>query len=288
MNRYSRPLILLCLLVALPGLAQEPTGTLAKVAESGRFAIGFVPDAAPMSFRDESGQPTGYSIQLCQAIAKAVQQRLGLDDMVVDYVPIASPRERLDAVESGRVDIECGAATVTLDRRERVDFTLVTLVTGASSLSLAESGINSNADLEGKKIAVLTDTTTESALQTFLQANEFEAEVRNVETHEQGLAALDQGEVDAYVSDQTILTGHIINAEDPSVYRLAPDVFSFEPYALMVRKDDSAFRLVADRALAEVFRSRQIQRLYRTWFGRYGIPQSPVLQALYEFQALRD
>ena len=82
------------------------------------------------------------------------------------------------------------------------------------------------------------------------------------------------------MSDQTILTGHIIEAEDPSVYRLAPDVFSFEPYGFMVRKDDGEFRLVADRALAQYYRSLRVQRLYHQWFGRYGIPQSPVLKAM--------
>ena len=284
MIRYLPALSLLALLL-LPALAQESTGTLARVAASQRFVIGYVPDAAPLSFRDEAGQPAGYSIELCRVIADAVKRRLGLDELTVDYVPLVKPGERIDAVVSGRVDIECGASTITLDRREKVDFTLITLITGASSLSLAKAGINSNAELNGKTVAVAGDTTTESALEEFLAANEFTAEIVITETHAAGLALLDQGEVDAYVSDQTILLGHIIAAADPSNYRLAPDVFSFEPYGFMVRKDDSAFRLVADRALAGVFRTPRIQRLYQTWFGRYGIPQSRVLKAMYEAQS---
>ncbi|UCG71596.1 MAG: amino acid ABC transporter substrate-binding protein [Chromatiales bacterium] len=287
MIRYLSALALVVSLLS-PALAQQPTGTLAKVADSQRFVIGYVPDAPPLSFRDASGQPVGYSIELCKVIADAVKQHLGLDELTVDYVPLELPVKRIEAVVSGTVDIECGASTITLGRREQLDFTLMTLITGASSLSLAKSGIRNNADLNGKSIAVIAGTTTETALQTFLETNNFDAKVVIVTTQKEGLGALDQGKVDAYVSDQTILTGHIIEAEDPSVYRLAPDVFSFEPYGFMVRKDDGEFRLVADRALAQYYRSLRVQRLYHQWFGRYGIPQSPVLKAMYQFQGLPD
>lgn len=285
-----RSLPALALLVSLlsPALAQQPTGTLAKVAESQRFVIGYVPDAPPLSFRDASGQPVGYSIELCKVIVNAVKARLGLDELTVDYVPLDLPAERIEAVVNGTVDIECGASTITLGRREKLDFTLMTLITGASSLSLAKTGISNNAGLNGKRIAVIAGTTTETALQDFLQTNDFKAQVVIVKTQKEGLGALDQGKVDAYVSDQTILTGHIIEADDPSVYRLAPDVFSFEPYGFMVRKDDAEFRLVADRALAQYYRSLRVQRLYHQWFGRFGIPQSPVLKAMYQFQGLPD
>lgn len=287
MTRYLPALSLLFVLLS-PALAQESTGTLAKVAASQRFVIGYVPDAPPLSFRDESGQPVGYSIDLCKVIADAVKQRLALDELTVVYVPLALPAERIESVVNSTVDIECGASTITLGRREQLDFTLMTLITGASSLSLAKTGISNNADLNGKRISVIAGTTTETALENFLETNGFQAEAVKVKTQKEGLGALDQGKVDAYVSDQTILTGHIIEAEDPSVYRLAPDVFSFEPYGFMVRKDDAEFRLVADRALAQYFRSLRVQRLYHQWFGRYGIPQSPVLKAMYQFQGLPD
>ncbi|MDJ0928637.1 MAG: amino acid ABC transporter substrate-binding protein [Gammaproteobacteria bacterium] len=287
MTRYLLPFSFLLVLVT-PAQAQAPGGTLDRIAASERFTIGYVPDAPPLSFRNASGEPVGYSIELCKVIANAVQQRLGLEDMTVDYVPLNRPVERIAAVVDGEVDIECGASTVTLARREQLDFTLMTLITGASSLSLAKTGINNNADLNGKSIAVVAGTTTEAALREFIATNEFKADLQTVTTHNAGLAALDDGSVDAYVSDQAILTGHIINAEDPAAYRLAPDVFSFEPYGFMVRKNDAAFRLIADRALAQFFRSPRIQRLYHEWFGRWGIRQSPILSAMYQFQALAE
>lgn len=278
----------LFMLLATAAPAQPAGGTLARVAESGRFLIGYAPNAMPMSFRDENGTPVGYSIELCKVIANAVKRRLGLDDMAVEYVPLATMTERINAVAGGKVDIECGASTITLGRRERVDFTLMTLITGASSLSLTTAIVNTNADLDGRKLVVVTDTTTEAALQFFLETNEFEAEVIAVDSHEEALAMLNEGKVDAHVSDQIILTGQVIKAENPRDYHLAPDVFSYEPYGFMIRKGDAEFRLVADEALARFYRTARIQRLYHDWFGRFGIRQSRVLSAMYQFQGLPD
>jgi ABC-type amino acid transport substrate-binding protein len=276
------------LLLSLHAQSADWSGTMKKVNDTKRFVIGYTPDAAPLSFENESGGADGYSVELCRRIAAAVKRELGLDQMQIDYAPLVSPRNRIDAVINGDVDIECGASTVTLSRRAKVDFTLMTLVTGASVLAKKGSGIASTADLSGKSIAVIEGTTTEAALNRFLQTNLFDARVLTADTHEAGVALLNEGKVDAYASDQIMLVGQIIQAEDKSAYALARDVFSFEPYAFMVRKDDSQFRLVADRALAQLYRSAAIQRLYHTWFGRFGIEPSPVLKAMYQFQGLPD
>jgi ABC-type amino acid transport substrate-binding protein len=280
----AAPLLLLSMNVQ----SADWTGTMKQVNDAKRFVIGYTPDAAPLSFENDSGEAVGYSVELCRRIAAAVKRELGLDQMQIDYAPLVSPQDRMDAVINGDVDIECGASTVTLSRRAKVDFTLMTLVTGASVLAKKESGIASTADLSGKSIAVIKGTTTEAALNKFLQTNLFDAEVLTADTHEAGVALLNEGKVDAYASDQIMLVGQIIQAEDKSAYALAPDVFSFEPYGFMVRKDDSQFRLVADRALAQLYRSAAIQRLYHTWFGRFGIEPSPVLKAMYQFQGLPD
>ena len=276
------------LLFALNVHSADWTGTMQKVNDSKRFVIGYTPDAAPLSFLNESGDAVGYSVDLCRRIAAAVKQELGLDEMQIDYTPLISPQDRMDAVVNGDVDIECGASTVTLGRRAKVDFTLMTLVTGASLLARTESGIGSTGDVSGKKIAVIKGTTTETVLNEFLEFNMFDAKVITAGTHEAGMILLNDGKVDAYSSDQVMLIGQLIKAADQSAYVLARDVFSFEPYAFMVRKDDSQFRLVADSALAQLYRSAAIQRLYHTWFGRFGIEPSPVLLAMYQFQGLPD
>ena len=276
------------LLLSLNVQGADWTGTMQKVNDTKRFVIGYAPDAAPLSFENESGEAVGYSVELCQRIAAAVQKELGLDELQIEYAPLVSPQARMNAVADGDIDIECGVSTVTLSRRAKVDFTLMTLITGASVLARQGSGIGSNIDLAGKDIAVVKGTTTEAVLNKFLEINEFNARVVPVDTQEEGMILLNEGKVDAYSSDQIILMGQMIRAEDQSAYVLAQDVFSFEPYAFMVRKDDSQFRLVADSALARLYRTAGIQRLYHTWFGRFGIEQSPILMAMYQFQGLPD
>ena len=276
------------LLLSLNVHSADWTGTMQKVNDTKRFVIGYVPDAAPLSLENESGEVVGYSVELCRRIAGAVKKELGLDELQIDYVPLVSPQGRIDAVVNGDIDIECGASTVTLSRRAKVDFTLMTLITGASVLARQGSGIGSNIDLSGKDIAVVKGTTTEAVLNKFLEINEFNARVVTVDTHEEGMILLNEGKVDAYSSDQIMLMAQMIQAEDQSAYVLAQDVFSFEPYAFMVRKDDSQFRLVADSALARLYRTAGIQRMYHTWFGRFGIEQSPILMAMYQFQGLPD
>ncbi len=266
--------------------AKSQTGTLDAIKESGRFVIGFTPDAPPVSFIDDSGAPAGYSVELCRRIATAVRRHLGLDELTVAYVALDSPRARLEAVENGKVHIECGASTITLSRRKRVDFTLMTLITGASALAKKDSGIDSNGDLSGKKIAVIEGTTTEEALERFLEANQFDADLMKISNHIEGMKALEANDVDAYASDYVMLLGQTLLAEDPEKYVLAKDLFSFEPYAFMVKRNDAEFRLVADSALAALYRTAGIKRLYYDWFGR--VAPSLELQAMYQFQALPD
>ena len=144
-------LILIVAVFAAQADAQELTGTLKRVADTGEFRIGYVPDAPPMSFDDEDGNPTGYSIALCRNIASAVQTVAGLEEIKLIYVPLILPEDRINAVVNHTVDIECGATTVTLSRRRQVDFTLMTFITGGAVLSLNGNSINSVADLSEKQ-----------------------------------------------------------------------------------------------------------------------------------------
>ncbi len=283
------------LIVGLAGLccaaaatAQELTGTLKRIAETGEFRIGYVPDAPPMSFHDANGKPTGYSIALCRTIANAAKLAAGIDEIEISYVPLIAPEERLKAVETGIVDIECAATTVTMSRRERVDFSLMTFITGAAVLSIQGAALNSITDLSGKTIAVIKGTTTDAELRRFIINNEMKITLRIIETHDEGMQLLNEQKVDGYASDRAMLIGQVFRASDRSRYTITRDVFSFEPYALMLARGDTDFRLVVDRALANIYRGARILRLYNDWFGRYGEPMTPILEAMYEFQAVSD
>lgn len=270
-------------------LASAQADTLERVTDTGIFRIGFVPDAPPLSFVDSEGTAIGYSIDLCNHIAAEVQKHLGLTKMDIVYTPLVSMPERLDAVENGLIDIECGATTVTLSRRERVDFTLMTFITGSSVLSKTSAPIPTVEGLEGKTIAVLSGTTTEEVMRNLAEVNEVKFDLRLIGSHDEGMQLLNSGRVSGYASDRAMLIGQVFRDENAqNDYVMTNYTLSFEPYAMMLPRGDTEFRLIADRALASIYRSAKIRRIYHMWFGRYGEELPPVVQAMYQFQAVGD
>jgi len=269
--------------------ADNHTDTLKRVLETGEFRIGFVPDAPPLSFQDSEGNPVGYSIDLCRRIASTIRDELGLEKINIVYTPLYSMEQRLSAIEKGEVDIECGATTVTLSRRERVDFTLMTFITGSAVLTRKASPIGDFDDLAGATIAVLSGTTTEDVMRRVIEANDFDVKLRLISSHDEGMELLNSRKVAGYASDRAMLIGQVFrNADAQNQYAMTRTAFSFEPYAMMIPRGDTEFRLMADRALASLFRSARIRRIYQDWFGRYGEPLSPIVEAMYQFQAVGE
>ena len=278
---------LLALLVLCVAPAIVVGATLDQIKKSGEIRLGYRTDAPPLSFNDTSGQPTGYSVELCKRIAVAVKDHLKLKDLKTTLVPLTS-EDRIDAIINNRADIECGATTMTLSRAEKVDFTLMTFVTGGGFLTLANSGIDSLANLAGKSVAVVTGTTSQTALQKYLQKNLIDAKVVMVADRSEGMKQLQAKKVDAFASDQIVLIGEILTSSDPRAYSLGGDLFSFEPYALVVRRNDADFRLVVNRAIAQLYRSGQIEDLFNRWFAQAGVRPTPVLTAMYLLEALPE
>ncbi len=273
----------------LSGGALAESATLKRIAETGEIRIGYVPDAPPLSFEDGEGKVIGYSIDLCRHIASAISFDLGLEKIDIRFEPLVSMEERIGAVENRDVDIECGATTVTLSRRERVDFTLMTFITGSAVLSLKEKAITVVDELDKKKVAVIAGTTTEDVMRRVAEVNDFRIKLTPIETHDQGMDLLNSGEVDGYASDRAMLIGQVFrNANAASDYTMTRSALSFEPYAFMITRGDTEFRLAADRALASLYRTARIRRIYQNWFGRYGEPLSPVVEAMYQFQAVGE
>ncbi len=276
-------------LVLATANAASHNDTLKRVAETGQLRIGFVPDAPPLSFRASDGNAAGYSIDLCRHIASAVRDELNLEKIDIIYTPLVSMEQRLSAIENGDVDIECGATTVTLSRRERVDFTLMTFITGSAVLSRKANPIESADALDGANIAVLSGTTTEDVMRRVAEVNEFSMKLHLINTHDEGMNLLNSGKVLGYASDRAMLIGQVFrNVNAQNEYTMTKSALSFEPYAMMVPRGDTEFRLLADRALASIFRSARIRRIYQNWFGRYGEPLSPIVEAMYQFQAVGE
>jgi ABC-type amino acid transport substrate-binding protein len=276
-------------LFMIAGTAIADSPTLARIAETGEFRIGYVPDAAPLSFRDDDGNVTGYSIDLCRHIASAIRFDLGLEKVDIKFTPLVSIEDRINAVEKNEVDIECGTTTVTLSRRERVDFTLMTFITGSAVLSRKDNPVTTIDQLDKKRIAVVAGTTTEDVIRRVAEVNDFRIKLTPIKAHNEGMELLNEGKVDGYASDRAMLIGQVFrNANVANDYMMTRTALSFEPYAFMISRGDTEFRLAADRALASLFRTARIRRIYQNWFGRYGEPLSPIVEAMYQFQAVGE
>jgi polar amino acid transport system substrate-binding protein/glutamate/aspartate transport system substrate-binding protein len=259
--------------------------TLDRIRDTGTFKIGYREDAAPFSFRNTLGEPAGFSVELCRLVAAEARAALGLDEIAIEYVAVGT-EDRFQAVQDGRIDILCGATTVTLSRRELVDFSLVTFVDGAAVLLRAD-GPEDLLGLAGQRIGVREATTTEQALRETLAEVGLDAEVVTVASHEDGLARLEAGDIAAYFGDQAILMFLATGSEAPENLKLSEEQLTFEPYALALARGDSDFRLLVDRTLARIYRSGTIDQLFTNAFGR-NADQSPVLRAVYLINALAE
>lgn len=284
--------VLLVAFAALIGLGQtagaaDLSGTLKRIKDTGQFTIGYRSDAPPFSSEDANKQAMGFSIDLCQRIAEGAKQKLGLGSLKVVFVPLTA-ESRFAAVADGSVDIECGVSTITLNREEIVDFSLMTFITGASLMTLADSEIPNVDQLAGKKLSVVAGTTTEKALAQKLADLGLKADVIKVKDHAEAMAKLDAREVAAHVGDQLTLIGLARKSADPGKYALVVEPFTYEPYGLMVRRNDADFRLVVNRVLAGLYRSGEIGKIYERWFGDWGGKPSRLLIAMWALNGIPE
>ena len=285
MSKIKVGLLLATLLTACPVLGQELDGTLKKIKESSTFTLGHLTSAPPFSFPGPDKRPVGYSIDLCTHIASRVQQQLGIN-LKLNWVPVTT-ENRLDMVASGKVDIECGTSTASLSRQERVDFSLMTFVDGGGLLTKKDLNLRAVADLTDKRIALIPGTTTETALNKFLKEEFVLVKYVPVKNHVEGLAAVEKGLAEAFASDRGILAGLAVTSKDPTLFALPGILFSYEPYGFMVRRNDAAFRLAVNRALAGLYRSGDFAPIYDRWFGAFGKP-SQAIQAMYLLNGLPE
>jgi len=280
-----RSALLAALMLAGPAWGQELDGTLKKIKATSTLNLGHLTSAPPFSFPGPDKRPVGYSIDLCTHVAGAIQKQLGIN-LQLNWVPVTT-ENRIQMVAQGKVDLECGTTTASLSRQERVDFSLMTFVDGGGLLTKADTTLRGLPDLAGKRIAVIPGTTTEKALAEFLKQEFITVETVQVKDHVGGRTAVESGAVDAFASDRGILIGLAVTAKDPKIFGLANVIFSYEPYGLMMRRNDAAFRLAVNRALAELYRSGAIAPIYERWFGGFGKP-SQAIQAMYLLNGLPE
>lgn len=267
-------------------LAEGHGGTLDKIAASGEIVIGHRESSVPFSYLDENQQAIGYSIDLCMKIVEAVAAELD-QELTIKYVPV-NPKTRIALMANGTIDLECGSTTNNLTRQQQVEYLPVTFVTGTKIMARKDSGINSVADLDGKAVALAQGTTNERAVKAAVEKLDIDVKVLPVRDHAEGMLSLETDRVDAYATDHILLHGLISKSKTPDDFAVVGDFLSFDPYALMVRRDDSAFELVGKKAIAEVFRSGEIDAIYAKWFDPLGVPADPLLTAAFQLGALPE
>jgi len=265
-----------------PLAAQELTGTLAQIKKSGKIRIGYRESEPPMSFLDKDSKPNGYSIDICNCIVDAVEKKIGAD-IKVEHVPVTA-EGRFKALADNKIDLLCGSTTKTLSRSELVDFTQLTFVTGASLMTLKENSTR-NSGFAGKKIGVVKGTTTAAALKELIRETTTNAEMVLFNSAREGIDALRSGKIDAFSADQVVLIGIVLKEPDPRAFVIDSNVYSFEPFALAVRRNDADFRLVADREISALYRSRKILEIYDKWIGSFTGRILPLFEALIKLNA---
>ena len=266
-----------------PLSAQELNGTLKQIKKSGQIRIGYRVSEPPMSFLDKDGNPSGYSIDICKGIVTKVENKIGID-VKVEYVSVTAD-DRFKALGDNKIDILCGSTTKTLSRSELVDFTQLTFVTGASLMTLRDNKTLDTAGFDGTKIGVVKATTTEVALKKLIQDTSTNAEIVLLNSAKESIDALRKKKIDAFSSDQVVLIGLALKENDPRNFSIKSEVFSFEPFALAVRRNDSDFRLVADRVISELYRSGKIFKVYDKWIGKFTGKRLPVFDAMVKLNA---
>jgi len=275
----------LILALVLASAAQAQTGALERIRQQGFISMGYLDAAAPFSYAGEDKQPQGYSVDLCREIALGIRAQLNLPKLETRWVPLTI-QNRLEAVRTGRVDIECSTTTWTLSRQKEVDFSLITFVDGGSILAKMGSG-GRLLDFDGKRIAVISGTTTEKVLREGLAQRSIRAEIVTVTTRPEGLKLLQESRVDGFASDRTTLISLVASAKAAGAFRLLDEDFSIEPYALALPRGDPAFRLAANRVLARLCRGGEIVNIYNRWLGSLGAP-SLLLSTTYFVQGLAE
>lgn len=282
--KYLIAFIGLIAAAAQPLAASEHGSTLERIQQSETVRIGFRETEPPMSFLDSDKQPVGYSIDLCNLIVAEVKRELQNPNITTRFVPVTAAN-RFSSLTDNSIDLLCGATTKTLSRSELVDFTQLTFVTGASLLSLGSEKVGGIEDLKGKKVAVTDNTTTIEALGQALKEGGSDAEVVSVADADAGIKLLMDGEVAAFASDQVVLIGLIATHKGPEELVIAKELFSFEPFALALQRNDADFRLLADRVLSNLYRSGRILEVYKRWFGGFSDQVPELLEAMYILNA---
>jgi glutamate/aspartate transport system substrate-binding protein len=267
--------------------AQELTGTLAKLKRTGTITLGVRDGSIPFSYLDDKQQYRGYSLDLCMKVVGALQQQLGLPALKVVMNPVTSAN-RIPLIANGTVDLECGSTTNNLERQKQVAFAPTMFVISNRLLSKKSSHIRTLADMKGKTLVATAGTTTLKQMTMLNKERGLGMTIVVGKDHPESFLMLETGRAAAYANDDILLAAQVASAKSPRDYEISQEALSLEPYAIMMRRDDPAFKQAVDTALRRVYQSDEFSRIYARWFMspippkgvNLNFPMTPQLKAV--------
>jgi glutamate/aspartate transport system substrate-binding protein len=283
--RLTLPVIALAGLIASPAVAQELTGTLKKIKDTGTITLGHRESSVPFSYYDDRQQVVGYAMDLCARIVDAVKNELKLPRLEVRLNPVTSAT-RIPLMANGTIDLECGSTTNNLERQKQVAFTITHFVTANRFVSKKAANLKTIEDLRGKTIVSTSGTTnlkqiTELGAQKGLNLN-----ILAAKDHAEAFLMVETGRAVAFVMDDILLYSLVAGSKSPQDYVISADALSVEPYGIMLRRDDAPFKKVVDQAMISTYRSGAIEPIYEKWFLKpippkninLNVPMSPAFK----------
>jgi glutamate/aspartate transport system substrate-binding protein len=260
--------------------AQE--GTLKKVKDSGSITIGHRDASIPFSYYDDKQQPVGYAMDLCLRIVDAVKGELKMPNLKVNYQLVTSAN-RIPLMANGTIDLECGSTTNNLERQKTVWFTITHFVTANRWVGKKAAKLDKLADLKGKTIVSTAGTTNIKQMTELNAAQNLGMNIISANGHPEAFQMVETGRAVAFAMDDILLYSLVAQARHPGDYHISAEATSVEPYGIMVRKDDPAFKKVVDAAMVDIYKSGEINKIYEKWFQKpipprglnLNIPMSP-------------
>lgn len=252
-------------LLATPVAAQELTGTLKKIKDSGTITIGHRESSVPFSYYDDKQQVVGYAYELCLKIVDAVKKEIDAPNLKVALNPVTSAT-RIPLIANGTVDLECGSTTNNLERQKQVAFTITHFVTANRFVSKKANNLNTLEDLKGKTVVSTSGTTNIKQINELNTEKNLGMTILPAKDHAEAFLMVETDRAAAFVMDDILLASLAASSRDPSLYVISEEALSVEPYGIMLPRDDEAFKKVVDDAMKEVFTSGEIKGIYDKWF----------------------
>lgn len=258
-------LVLTAALAATSAQAQQLTGTLKKVKDTGSITLAVRESSIPFSYYDNQQHTVGYSYEIAHRIVDAVKRELKLPKLKVNLIPV-TPANRIQLIQNGTVDLECGSTTNNTERQKQVDFTNTIFIIGTRLMTKKNSGIKDFPDLAGKNVVTTAGTTSEQILRKMNEDRKMGMSIISAKDHGESFLTLESGRAVAFMMDDALLFGERAKAKKPADWVVVGTPQSFEAYGCMLRRDDAPFKRLADATIAKLETSGEASKLYNKWF----------------------